>query len=283
MQTNEPATVRWGEWIGEGWQMFANQWQGWLLLMLVFVVIMAVPLVPLYILIFAAQFATINDPDAQAPPFLFFALMPIIYLLIIFGSAYLMSGAYRAAFRQMRGERIQVGDIFSAGDVFLRVAGAVLLIGVLSVIGALLCFFPGLIVAGLFSFTLPLIIDGKLGVIDAMRASFERTKGNWFMFTLFILVVSLLAQIGSVACGIGIIVTFPLYFTIHTVAFRDLFGVSGAHRFLAQQAPAAAADPQQWSPPVQSAGTGLKCPRCSAPVLSPSAKFCNVCGATLQG
>jgi ABC-type multidrug transport system fused ATPase/permease subunit len=161
--------------------------------------------------------------------------MPVFYLVILLGSAFLMSGAYKAAFKQMRGGRIAIGDLFSGGDVFLRVAGGVLLTAILAGIGAVFCILPAFAVAGLLYFTTPLIIEKQLGVIDAMRQVFNRTKGHWFMFTLFAIVVGILAQLGSVACGIGMLATFPLLFTINSVAFRDLFGVSGAQSFAQQQ------------------------------------------------
>ncbi len=273
--------VRWGEWIGEGWQMFVNQWQSWVLLMLVFMLLILIPLAPLYAFIFAAQLATMGDPElqAEAPTYLL-ALMPLFYLVIIFGSSYLMSGAYRAAFKQMRGGQVSVKDLFTGGDVFLRVAGGAVLVGLLVMVGFLLCVLPGLAVLGLFYFTMPLIVERKLGVIDAMKASFEVTKGHWFMFVLFAVVVSLLAQLGSVACGVGMLATFPLFFTINAVAFRDLFGVPGAQHFLPQQVPYSAGYSQPGTPGGGSLPT-RNCPRCGATGIAASARFCNVCGGNL--
>jgi hypothetical protein len=280
MQQAEAPTVKWGEWIGEGWQMFAEQWQQWVLLMLVFIVLIAVPVVPLYLFIIGAQLATVNEPSAE-PPTAIFLLMPLIYIVILGGSSFLMAGCYRAAFKQLRGGTIAVSDLFSGGDVFWKVLGGFLLVAILSMIAAVFCILPALVVAGLFAYTQPLIIEGRLGVIDAMKASFDRTKGSWFMFTLFVLVVSLLAQIGSVACGVGLLATFPLLFTIQTVAYRDLFGVSGARHFLDRPVPPPSAYSATFSQPGATPPSG-HCPRCGANIV-PTAKFCNICGSSLQG
>ncbi len=281
MQQAEAPTVKWGEWIGEGWQMFAEQWQQWVLLMLVFILLIAVPVAPLYVFLIAAQMTTVNDSSSAEPSPAIFLLMPLIYIVILGGSSFLMAGAYRAAFKQLRGGTIAISDLFSGGDVFLKVLGGFLLVVILSMIGAVFCILPAFVVAGLFAYTQPLIIDGRLGVIDAMKASFDRTKGSWLMFTLFVFVVSLLAQIGSVACGIGLLATFPLLFTIQTVAYRDLFGVPGARRFLDRPVPPPSAYSASWSQPAATPPPG-NCPRCGASIAA-TAKFCNVCGSSLQG
>lgn len=284
MQTVEAAEVKWGAWIGEGWQMFTSQWLAWVAIMLVFLLLIIVPIAPIYAFMIAAQLASAGDPEAQTEtPALLFMLLPVLYLAIILGSSYLMTGAYRAAFKQMRGGKISVSDLFSGGDAFLRAAGGVVLVGLLASVGALFCILPAFAVVGLLYFTLPLIVERKLGVFDAMRTSFEKTKGRWFMFALFAIVVSLLAQLGSVACGIGVLATFPLYFTINAVAYRDLFGMPGAQHFLEQQVPPSAGYAQPWSSPGEAPKPALQCPRCGATGLAPGARFCNLCGANLTG
>jgi uncharacterized membrane protein len=283
MQNMEAPNVRWGEWIGEGWQMFASQWQGWVVLMLVFILLILIPVAPIYIFVIGAQLAAATNPDSppEFSPHLF-VFLPVFYLVIILGSTYLMSGAYKAAFKQLRGGRISLSDLFSGGDVFLKTAGATILTVILTCIGSLFCVLPGLVVAGLLCFTVPLIVEGQLGVFDAMRASFDRTKGHWFMFTLYAIVLGVLAEIGSVACGIGILVTFPLLFTINAVAYRDLFGVSGAQSF-APQAASSSGYAQPWSAPQEPPAASKQCPRCGATGFAATAKFCNVCGANLDG
>lgn len=303
MQPMSAPEVRWGEWIGEGWQMFVNQWSSWVLMILLMFLMMVIPIIPIYLFMFLlVAAADASGGDAGALPFFMFPVMGLAGLVILFGTSYLMSGAYRAAFKQLRGEQISVGDLFTGGDVFLRVAGALLLIGILASIGGIFCVLPAFLVAGLLYFTVPLIIERNMGVIEAMQASFERTKGNWLMFTLFALVVQLLAGLGQLACGVGILASYPLLFTITAVAFRDTFGMAGARQFLGEQIPPPQAyTPQSWSTPSavpqpqmppppppqpqmpQPGQEAMVCPRCGSRASSPTAKFCNVCGANLRG
>lgn len=269
-------TVRWGEWIGEGWQMFAEQWQAWVVHILVFGLIMLIPIVPFYVLIFAVSMTT-SRQDNPAVPVVVFASYPIFYLIIMLLTSFLMGGAYRSAFKQLRGERFQLRDLFSGGDCWGRLLGATLLMGILCSIGIMLCVIPGLIVAGLLFFTIPLIVERNLGVIDAMRASYEVTRQNLLMFTLFAIVLSILAGVGALACYVGLLVTYPLFFTIMAVAYRDCFGVLGAHRF-SQGAPP---PPPSYAPPSSPPPQSVVCPNCHAEV-PPEALFCIRCGNRMR-
>ena len=231
METTGGHTVQWGRWIGEGWQMFVDDWKGWVVRMLVVLLIMLIPLIPMYAIILSAGLTRGDDPEAPFPAFVFI-LLPFLVILILLASAILFTGAYRAAFRQLRGERTTIGELFSEGDTVLRVIGAYLLIAVFAMIGSIFCILPAYVVAGTLHYAVPLVIERNLGVTDALRASWDATKAHWFQFTLFGLVIQLIAQLGSLVCGIGLLVTFPLFFTITVAAYKDMFGVKGARDFV---------------------------------------------------
>ena len=275
MENAAAPAVRW-EWISEGWRMFAEQWQAWVIHMLVYFLIMLVPLVPFYALVIAAQLAAHGGEPAE-PPVALFVGFPIFYLAIILLSAYLMAGSYRAALKQLRGGRIVLGDLFSGGGDFLRMLGALFVLAILSAVGFLLCLLPGFIVWGLFFFTFVLVIDRGLGVFEAMRASYAVTRGNLLMFTLFAFVVWLLASLGAYVCYVGMLVSFPLLFTTTAVAYRDCFGVPGARSFAPPMPPP---PPTYWapSPPPPPSGS---CSRCQAP-LPANATFCPRCGGQVR-
>jgi uncharacterized paraquat-inducible protein A len=155
---------------------------------------------------------------------------------------------------------------------------------VLAAIGAMLCVIPAFIVAGLFFFTLPLIVERDLGVFEAMRASSDVTKRNLLMFTLFAFVVQLIASAGSYACYIGLLATWPLMFTITAVAYRDCFGMEGARSFL--QTPSASPTQIDYGapsavytpPPPQESRV---CPNCQT-TFPATAQFCPRCGTNVS-
>lgn len=58
---------------------------------------------------------------------------------------------------------------------------------------------------------------------EAWRASNIMTTGNLLMIVLFSIVVSFLAQIGILLCGIGIFLTIPFAYTSNFIAYHDAF------------------------------------------------------------
>lgn len=232
----QAAKVRW-EWIGEGWNMFAQRWATWVVHMLVFVLVVAAIIAPLYIIAIVSSVAASATESSDAPPVIVFLAMMLFYPLLLLAIAFLTAGTYKTAMKQLRGEPTSLGDLFSGGDCFFRVLGAILLVAILAGIGGVFCIIPGLIVQGLCFFTLPLVVERRMGPIAAIQASIEAAKNDWLMFTLFTFVVGLIASLGAIACGIGVLATYPLFFTITAVAYRDVFGVAGA------------SGPQTYSPP----------------------------------
>lgn len=230
MEQRPVATVKWGEWINEGWQMFAAKWQVWVPMMLVFIVALVVPILPVYILAIGMNIATVGgDPESMgAVPVIVPMLAGVGGLITLCLSAFMLGGIYRTAFKQMRGEPISVKDLFSAGDVFPSMLGALFLVGLCVGVGAVFCLVPGFLAAGLLFFTFPLIVEKKLGVFDAMQRSFETTRPNMWMFMAFAFVVAILGSLGQLACYVGLLVTYPLQFLIAAAAYKDCFGVTGA-------------------------------------------------------
>ncbi|WP_292009847.1 hypothetical protein [Chryseobacterium sp.] len=55
----------------------------------------------------------------------------------------------------------------------------------------------------------------------AWNMSKVMTKNNLLLIFLFAIVVCFLAQLGVLACGIGLLVTMPYYYTTHYFAFED--------------------------------------------------------------
>ena len=288
MHVMNPPNVRW-EWIGEGWQMFTEQWKVWVLQMLAVGLIFAVPVVPFYVMIFAMQAGAAQGQPPELPP-LFLPLAFGIGLLGILGGAFFFSGFYRTAFKQLRGEPISVSDLFSGGDIFLRVLGTIIAIGLLTMLGALFCILPAYIVGGLLFFTLPLVIERDLNIGEALSASYEAAKTNWFMFAVFAFVVSLLASLGAFACYVGMLVTYPLQITITSIAYRDMFGMTGARSFTGSNQPQYPTNyaPQSFAPPPPQFGefqqpeqTTSLCTNCGT-MLNRTSRFCSKCGSPIS-
>ena len=131
------------------------------------------------------------------------------------------------------------GDVFQGFQYFLPsflfciVWGVILFVGcvILSFVpclGQLLSIALCLAATAFLMFGLFLIVDQKMDFWPASMASIEKVKPAFFPFLGLAVVASILGEIGAVACGIGVFVTMPIYFTIIAATYRDVFGGDAA-------------------------------------------------------
>lgn len=287
MQQPAKFEVRWGSWFSEGWQMFAERWGVWVVDMLILIAAFAVVVVPLYVALIVSAVNTQGQPSSEPPTGIILLFYMVFYPYALLVSSFFAAGCYNTAMKQLRGEPISVGDLFGGGHHFLRMIGLTVMFGIVTGIGFVLCLFPGFLVMGMWFFAFPLVVGHNLGPIEAVSASFAVTRTNLLRFAAFASVVYLLAGAGAYACGIGAVVTYPLLFTITTVAYRDCFGVEGARRFGPAPPPVPGYTPSYGDtrpgdtpPPPLAFGTAT-CPQCQSTV-SANASFCPRCGGILR-
>lgn len=124
------------------------------------------------------------------------------------------------------------GDVTKGFQLFLPTFLMTLLVGfvafVLYFIASLTCvgvlLYPviGAVISGATLFAFCLVVDQKLGVMDALKANIAILKTNFWMFIAFALVAGLIGGVGSILCGIGVILTLPVTTCMTAVAFRDV-------------------------------------------------------------
>lgn len=205
------------DWISQAWRLFQAQAGTWIGAMLLFLLVGAVIDVPVaFITGYAQQLTSIfgamqtHQAPPQPNPFVNFGQDLLFGLAVTLVQTVLTGGLYRMAIRQGRGEVIQATDVFSALDVALPLIGVGLITQVLVTLGSYLCIIPGLIVAGLFMFAPLLVVDRRLGPIQAITQSVNLLKGQLLMATLFYFVAALLGGLGAILCVIGLVVTYPI-------------------------------------------------------------------------
>jgi len=150
-----------------------------------------------------------------------------------------------------KGQQASPGEIFNfdhfmpyfilqlimIGGVFVFFIPTLLIIPALSVVqddskGVLLMlfmipylifFYAVVIYFVLKGFYIPALISlkGVTHIKTAWKASKVMTKNNLLSIFLFYLVVGILAHLGFILCGIGIILTLPLLYTSNYFAFED--------------------------------------------------------------
>ncbi len=120
-------------------------------------------------------------------------------------NSYILGGVLSFALKVARGQPVAFGDVFSGGRYFGRMLVAQICAAIAVGLGFALCAVPGFIVLYgicLYGF---LIVDQDMAGVDALKKSWEMTKGhrlNIFVLHLLALVVVIA---GALACGIGVL------------------------------------------------------------------------------
>jgi len=147
---------------------------------------------------------------------------------VLLGSV-LHAGVLYMFIRRIRGEPVELGDMFAGFNVALQpliLAG--LLVSALTAVGFVLCVLPGIYLAVCYIFVLPLVIDKKLDFWPAMEVSRQVVHKNWWPMFLFAIVMLLIVCLGAIACGLGLIIAMPVVFAAAMYVYEDLFGQRGA-------------------------------------------------------
>ncbi|MFH1645231.1 MAG: hypothetical protein ABIB11_02315 [Candidatus Omnitrophota bacterium] len=124
-----------------------------------------------------------------------------------------------------------VSELFSCFSLLLKYIAASVLYGLMVFIGMILLIVPGIIVAMRGQFFVYYIIDEGAGPIEALKKSFEITKGSVVNLLLLSLVTILLNIVGVLAIGLGIFVSIPITLVAYAFVYRKLNPVSPEEAF----------------------------------------------------
>ena len=98
---------------------------------------------------------------------------------------YGMSFAYLKAARR---DELDVADMFAAFKNYWQAVLASFLMGLIVTVGFILLIVPGIYLACKLAFTPYLVVDRKMGATDAMRESWQMTRGHgWKVFLIGLL------------------------------------------------------------------------------------------------
>lgn len=103
-----------------------------------------------------------------------------------------------------------------------RPVATALLLAVLSAVGTLLFYLPGLAVAVLGQYAVSLSLDRGFGPVAAVRESVRLALRHLGTTVLLLLVVGLLGSVGSMVCLVGLVVTYPVGFATTAWLYRQL-------------------------------------------------------------
>jgi len=161
-----------------------------------------------------------GDP-ANAGAGLGIMIVMLVVSAVVNGILY--AGLFGIAIKQVRGEETSIGDLFGFTDVIGQTIIASIIVSVLMTIGFMLCLIPGIILAGLFMFTLPLVVDKKMNASEAVSTSFNALKDQWLLAGVFAFLAGIIYVFGFFLCLVGVLVTAPVAILSITVLYRNFF------------------------------------------------------------
>jgi uncharacterized membrane protein len=145
-------------------------------------------------------------------------------LVNIIVSSFFVAGVYGFSLKVARGQAYAFNDLLSGMPVFVPLVIANILTDIAVVIGLVFLVVPGVIIALGLSMTMPLIVDKRLGPIDALSASWTLTTGNKGMLFIFALLSIALVVAGMCACVVGVLLVIPILCIAHAYVYLRLSG-----------------------------------------------------------
>lgn len=139
-----------------------------------------------------------------------------------FVSQILIAGLIKSSLNMVDGQpALDIGAVFSWATKPGVVTTASFL-AVLSALGTLFFYLPGIIIGFLTAFTMYFVVDKNLSGIEAIKASFAFVTNKLGDTVVFMLLGALTLIAGVIACGIGIFAAIPVVFIAAAYTFRVL-------------------------------------------------------------
>lgn len=157
-----------------------------------------------------------------------FGLTHFTFLIISIGLAFLLDIGIRAFAIKAHDnvQAVKLEDLWHPESYFQYLI-AVVLTGIVVVIGLILLIIPGIILVLMLAFVKLSVIDKKLGPIEAMRESMRITKGHRWELLALLLLLLLLNIVGAICLFIGLLVTIPITMIAMVHAYRTLEQLAG--------------------------------------------------------
>jgi len=231
-----------GPWFSEIFQLLGARWGIWALQGLVASVPFLILGIGFAVMFFIPMMQAGNgagrgaefDPFVNGGAGIFFIVISIVMLLSGIWYALIFPGMVITALKQIRGEEISVGDLFSG----TRFGWGYIVIGLAIGLGVFACFVGVFFTSALFCLALPILVDRKVKPGEALASSYDATKNDMWFFLLFFMVVNMVVSaaagiLNAISCGIlGTLVammSYPIYAITMAVAYERTFNGYGGN------------------------------------------------------
>ena len=134
------------------------------------------------------------------------------------------AGFHHMCLKAVRGQKPEIGDAFIGFQKFVDH----LVMGLLQMIGIILCCIGVYVTLPLFYQGTHLITDKGLAWGAAKDKCMSDVKPQLLGWIIYVFVVMIVGALGSIACGIGALVTMPIAFCALAHAYNQTLGKAAA-------------------------------------------------------
>lgn len=157
------------------------------------------------------------------------AVFPILGLQLVLSliptalTNVLMVGMIAMGVRKSRGEYINVSMIFEPFTQFGRVFGSSMLYSVIVFAAILACVLPALYFAPVLALMPTVAYLRGINPVESLSLTYDTCKSHWAGLFGLLFVTGIVAALGFCACGVGILVTWPMYCLVLGIHYRAFF------------------------------------------------------------
>jgi len=199
-----------GQALSYAWKKFSANPINWILL----------ALIPVLANLFGYVLTILLRGDSLVGNF-FISFIGLIFFVV---SLIVQYGLVRAALLTTEGRVVSPGDAWKDTSTLGTYIGAVIIQGLLIMVGFLFCCVGAPIVAFFTVFTPFFAVQGGRGAWGSVTASFDFVKQHIGKLILFIIVMMVIWIIGGALCSVGLLVAMPLVLIASAKVFKEMTG-----------------------------------------------------------
>jgi uncharacterized membrane protein len=211
-----------GQALSWSWRKFTEHWKVFAIGMAPMIVLMLAFYVAYFVVYFDLVLHGEDMSDAEARDgFIRVGLTIGIFLLLSIPVSVLQANLSRVALVIADGGTPTVAMLYDTrrlGRVFVTLVT----LGAATFVGFLLCFLPGLAFGFFASFTMLFVLDQDMRTIEAIKASFGLVRDHLGLALLSVLLIGVIAGLGSYALVFGLAVSIPVSLLMQVYCYRAL-------------------------------------------------------------